>query len=80
MTVSGQVRKDENSVNENKYLKVFYGSYISFETYYIYEIEHEFNTNYYIDFEMENYFPINNFCYQVSNIAIPTIYSQIVLC
>ena len=41
-----------------------------------YEIEHEFNTNYYIDFELINYDPVNKFCYQVSNIAIPTIYSQ----
>ena len=76
VTVSGQVRKKKIIVDRNKYIAAFYGNSRSSETYYIYEIEHEFNTNYYIDFEMINYDSRKKFCYQVSNIGIPTIYSQ----
>ncbi len=76
ITVSGQVIKEKNSVDKIKYINFNYGYYIDYDQYYIYEIEHEFNTNYYIDFEMKNDDPVKKFCYQVSNIAIPTIYSQ----
>ena len=64
-------------VNKNKkYLEVYYGPYITYDLNYVYQIEHEFNTNYYIDFEIENFDSMKKFCYHVANPAIPAIYSQ----
>ena len=38
--------------------------------YFVYEIEHEFNTNYNIDFEIKNSYSLKKICYLVSNIPL----------
>ena len=40
------------------------------DDYFVYEIEHEFNTNYNIDFEVKNSYSLKKICYLVSNIPL----------
>ena len=70
--------KLEKVINpENKYLTLHYSNYRSDYTTYYYEIEHEFNTNYNIDFELNNrnnY--LNMVCYHITNVPLIYLYAQ----
>ena len=68
------IRKEVKNPN-NDYLRV-YRYDISFETFYTYEIIHEFNTNYYIDFEISDAGSLTKFCYLVANVPLLYGYSQ----
>ena len=76
VSVSVLVNRDNYENKNLKYLEVYHGFYSSFEMNYVYQIEHEFNTNYYIDFEIQNWVPIKRFCYCVTKPPIPGVYSQ----
>lgn len=69
ISISGQ---EFYRINQNKKYLIINGYNIG--SYYSYEIEHEFNTNYKIDFEIKakNNFP--KICYHVSN--VPYLYSE----
>ena len=72
------VEKEEIIKGNDNYLNVFRGkTYRSLDSFlYFYEIEHGFNTNYYIDLEFQTRYSLKKFCYQVSNLPVPPFNSQ----